>query len=240
MGNNRADTLSKATTVRLRQYKESALLWKAGLRFNCSHWTPDYFSLILIFLCNKQWKTRRCEQCNQRNLEGKNFEREGFVDKDNLFRSLKLPPSSLDMTEPQYFRVFCFVFFSSPPPSPNIRQGTPSIHVLKMEISLWDQLSLFCCLSWPLDLTCPALVYPTSLPFTTLAGGKHCCNYHKRRECCSVLISIFICTPQFQKLNFADKVWIYFLFLFTYQPQSALLLGKPEISICLCSGFFVN
>lgn len=161
---------------------------------------------MLIF-CVVNSERRRYEQCNQRDLEGENFECERLVDKDNLFRSFKLPPSSLDMTIPQYFRVCFFFFFSFSPPW---GREPPSIHMLRTEISL---LSLFCCLSWPLDLTCPALVYPTTLLFTTVPGRKHCCNCHKRRECCGVLTSIFICIPQFQKLNFADEVWIYFLFL---------------------------
>lgn len=91
-------------------------------KLHCCHWTPDDFSLILIFLCNKQWKTRKREQCNQRNLKGKNFECEGLVVKDNLFRSLKLPPSSLDMTIPQYFRV---VFFFLPPQPPTWGREPP-------------------------------------------------------------------------------------------------------------------
>lgn len=86
---------------------------------------------MLIF-CVVNSERRRYEQCNQRDLEGENFECERLVDKDNLFRSFKLPPSSLDMTIPQYFRVF--FFFSLRPP---MRQGTPKYpHVENRDISV--------------------------------------------------------------------------------------------------------
>lgn len=184
---------------------------------------------MLIF-CVVNSERRRYEQCNQRDLEGENFECERLVDKDNLFRSFKLPPSSLDMTIPQYFRVCFFFFFPSPPHE----AGNPQVS------TCWEQRYL----CWAFSAACPDLWTSPAQLWSILQ--PYCSSPFLAGNTAATAIKEGNAVVSWPLFSFAFpnfKNWILLMkygFIFFFFAQPALLLAKSDISTSPCSGFFVN